>query len=164
MGKLRDNQAGFGAIETVLLVVVVAVIGFVAWYVYKANNNANKTLNQATQVSSTSPHFAKTPAKTTANTAAAQASAQAKLIQSALEAYYKANQAYPGDLTPANLVNLPGVSGVTSDTFTAPAGTKFDYKPAPSGCTTAAKDCKSYVLEALDTSTNTVITVVTSKA
>ena len=164
MGKLKNNQSGFGTAETLLVVVIVAIVAFVGWYVYNSNKTASKTLSNATQVSNAAnPKFAKAPVKAVSSTTAAQAGSQAKLIQTSLEAYFKVNKAYPGDLTTAPLLNT-GVSGLTEASFTAPAGTKFVYKPSPSSCTTAANNCKSYTLEALDTSTGKVIVVETAKS
>jgi len=66
--KLKD-QKGFAAVEGALILVVVAILGFTAWYVIRANGNAKDTLNLAagTNVAvKTTPK--KTPAKTTTTT------------------------------------------------------------------------------------------------
>ncbi len=36
---MNKNQKGFGAIEAMLILIIVAVIGFVGWYVWKQNQN-----------------------------------------------------------------------------------------------------------------------------
>ena len=58
MGKLRNNEKGFGVIEGLLIVAVVILLGVVGYIVYK---NHNKTTNSAT----TANTVTKTPAKTT---------------------------------------------------------------------------------------------------
>lgn len=50
------NEAGVSSLEGLLLLVVVLVIGFVGWYVYRAQNTANNTLaNTAGNGNLTSP-------------------------------------------------------------------------------------------------------------
>jgi prepilin-type N-terminal cleavage/methylation domain-containing protein len=49
------NKKGFTAIETMLAVIMVAIIAFVGYYVYHAQSQSNKTLASATQVASSSP-------------------------------------------------------------------------------------------------------------
>lgn len=39
MHKLKKNSSGFGAIETVLILFIVAIVGFIGWYVYKQKNS-----------------------------------------------------------------------------------------------------------------------------
>ncbi len=63
MGKLRNDEKGFGAIEGLLIVVVVVLLGVVGYMVYK---NHNKTTNSAT----TANTAATTPTKTTTTTPA----------------------------------------------------------------------------------------------
>lgn len=41
---LRKNQSGFGAIEAILIVVIVGIIGGAGWYVWKSQSEANNTL------------------------------------------------------------------------------------------------------------------------
>lgn len=59
MGKLRNNQKGFGTVEIILIVVIVALIGVVGWFVYK---NHNKTTPSSTTTANTTSF---TPTKTT---------------------------------------------------------------------------------------------------
>jgi hypothetical protein len=62
MGKL--NKAGFSAVEGLLIVVIVAILGGTGFYVYNAQKNTDKTLKADT---STTPTFKKkaTPQPTT---------------------------------------------------------------------------------------------------
>lgn len=43
------NQKGFGAVETILVLVIVGLIGGVGWYVWDAKKESDKSLNQASQ-------------------------------------------------------------------------------------------------------------------
>jgi hypothetical protein len=57
---MRRNQKGFGAVEGLLILVIVGLIGFVGWYVYRAMQNTNNAYNSATKTSaSASPKFGK---------------------------------------------------------------------------------------------------------
>ncbi len=49
--KKTTNQQGFAALEIVLFVVVIAFVAGVSFYVYKANNKATDTYNQASSSS-----------------------------------------------------------------------------------------------------------------
>ncbi len=75
MGKLKDNQRGFGGVEALLIIVIIGLIGFVGWYVYRSLNNTNNAYNAATKTSNTaSPKFSSKKAKqSTASTAASAA-------------------------------------------------------------------------------------------
>jgi Tfp pilus assembly protein PilE len=66
------NQKGFAVVEGVLILVVVAILGFTSWYVIKANGNAKDTLSLAagTNVAVKSKPK-KAAAKTTTTTPAA---------------------------------------------------------------------------------------------
>jgi hypothetical protein len=77
MSKLKDNQKGFGGVETLLIVVIIGLIGFVGWYVYRALNNTNNAYNAATTTSNNiSPKFSSKKAKkTTTSTITAPATA-----------------------------------------------------------------------------------------
>ncbi len=55
MGKRTMNQKGFGAIEAVLIFVIIGIIGGASWYVVKANKNVDKTNAQTASNSSTTP-------------------------------------------------------------------------------------------------------------
>jgi hypothetical protein len=72
VGKLQNNQNGFSAVEALLLIVIVAIIGGTGWYVWHAKSNTNKAL---TVNNSSTPSFKKkaapaaTPAQVTDPTA-----------------------------------------------------------------------------------------------
>jgi cytoskeletal protein RodZ len=67
--KSRKEQ-GFAAVEGALILVVVAILGFTAWYVIKANGNAKDTLNLAAGTN-VAVKAKKAPAKTTTTAPAA---------------------------------------------------------------------------------------------
>ncbi len=56
MKSMHKKQNGFSAIEAVLILVIVAMIGFTGWYVWHAKQSADKTL---TADSSSTPSFKK---------------------------------------------------------------------------------------------------------
>ena len=69
MGKLKNNQKGFGGVETLLIVVIIGLIGFVGWYVYHAMKNTNSAYKAATTTSNTaSPKFSSKKAKKSTTT------------------------------------------------------------------------------------------------
>lgn len=49
---MKNNEKGFGAIEGLLIAVIVCLLGFVGWYVYQSNSKASKSLNAANTASS----------------------------------------------------------------------------------------------------------------
>jgi Tfp pilus assembly protein PilV len=67
------NQKGFTAIETVLIVVILAIVGGTGYYVYQANNKSTDTQNAAHTATESAAQTA------TTNKSAAAAGAQAKL-------------------------------------------------------------------------------------
>ncbi len=68
----RLNQRGIGAIEGLLILLIVGLIGFVSWYVYQANNKTTVPKDQTTQT--TTPRVVSTDG---AVIAAAKASCEA---------------------------------------------------------------------------------------
>lgn len=47
----RHNQNGFGAVEGLLIIVIVGLLGFVGWYVWHSKNQADKNLSNASNAS-----------------------------------------------------------------------------------------------------------------
>lgn len=43
MKKLKNNQKGFSALETILVLAIVVIIGVVGWMLYKGHNKASST-------------------------------------------------------------------------------------------------------------------------
>jgi hypothetical protein len=53
MKKLRNSELGFGAIETILILVIIVAIVGVGWYVWKAKKNTDSTYNIVADTSTT---------------------------------------------------------------------------------------------------------------
>lgn len=55
MGKLTNSESGFSAIEALLILVVVGILGFTGWFVYHSQKAANEDYNSQpdTHVSTT---------------------------------------------------------------------------------------------------------------
>ncbi len=68
MGKLENNQKGFSAIEIVLVVVILALIGVVGWLVYKNRHQSTNTVNSAKTSTNTPAVSSNAPAKTSTPT------------------------------------------------------------------------------------------------
>lgn len=65
MSKLQKNESGFSAVEVVLVLVIVALIGTVGWLVYK---NHHKTTTAAITTTSATKPTTSTTTKTTTKT------------------------------------------------------------------------------------------------
>ncbi len=52
MTRKRIANEGFGALEGILIVVIVAAVIFVGWYIWNARNNTNKVLSTVNSSSS----------------------------------------------------------------------------------------------------------------
>jgi uncharacterized protein (UPF0333 family) len=63
------NQKGFAALEAVLIVVILAILGGTGYYVYHANKKADDTLNSASQAAQSSPSKSKSIKASAANSA-----------------------------------------------------------------------------------------------
>ena len=65
--QYNRDQSGFSAVEAILILVVVGIIGFTGWFVYKSQSDTSKTLNTAGN-STASTTNKKSPATSTAPT------------------------------------------------------------------------------------------------
>ncbi len=92
MGKLRNNEKGFSAVEVILVLVVIIAIGVVGWLVYKDVHKANK----ATTASTASNTGTKTPKATPKTTTAAS-------YKSYMDTAAKASFQYPSTWTIASI-------------------------------------------------------------
>lgn len=52
---MKRNQKGFGAVEGMLLIIIVLLVGFICYYVYHTKNNSNTSYNNATSANSSTP-------------------------------------------------------------------------------------------------------------
>lgn len=57
MSKLRKDQSGYSAVEALLILVALAIVGLVGWYVHHATTAANTTYS--IQESSQKPNTSK---------------------------------------------------------------------------------------------------------
>src|SRR5260221_387918 len=62
---MKNNQKGFGALEGLLVLVIVGLLGFVGWYVWHSKNNVNKTFSTAASTSAAASPAKKTTQQTT---------------------------------------------------------------------------------------------------
>ena len=44
---MKARQRGFSAVEGLLILVILGIVGFTSWYVFHSNNNANQAYNNA---------------------------------------------------------------------------------------------------------------------
>jgi Tfp pilus assembly protein FimT len=70
MGKIRKNEAGFGAVELLIILAVVALIGGVGYFVYKNQHKATTASVTTTTTPTPTKSVTATPAKTTTPTPA----------------------------------------------------------------------------------------------
>ncbi|GEM_PF-2187275 len=67
MSNFKNNQRGFSPVESILVLVIIAMIAGVGWYVYRAMKNTNNAYSSATVTSTSgSPKFGKATKSTTA--------------------------------------------------------------------------------------------------
>lgn len=59
MGKLKKNESGFSAVEVILVLVIVAMLGSVGWYVW-SNRSKNITTNTSTSTNASTTKPAST--------------------------------------------------------------------------------------------------------
>ncbi len=70
MGKISKDQNGYSAVEALLILVALAVVAFVGWYVHHATTNANKTysVTESSQKPATPKKTTTQPTTTTPST------------------------------------------------------------------------------------------------
>jgi Tfp pilus assembly protein PilV len=66
VGNIHKSQNGFSAIEALLILIIVAIIGGTGWYVYNSNKNTNNIYNSANQSNQSAAKVAKAKPKTQA--------------------------------------------------------------------------------------------------
>ncbi len=107
------NQKGFTAMETVLVVIILAIIGGTGYYVYQANNNSTNTQNSA--------HTATVSTSVTATNSksASAAGAQAKLVYANLLKAFNKDGATQKDWDVTYVDSSAGSKEFTADFKTA---------------------------------------------
>jgi hypothetical protein len=66
MGSMKNNQKGFGAVEGLLILIIVLIVGFIGYYVYSTKQSSDKTLT--TNSVKTTPNSAKSVTTATKTT------------------------------------------------------------------------------------------------
>jgi hypothetical protein len=133
VGKLQNNEKGFSAVEVILVVVIVALIGVVGWFVYK-NHNKTTNLNAATSLSN--KPATTTPAKsTTATTQPSNPYAGWKTYHSILNSGLSFMYPPTWSFTPATQTPTPNnLGGVENDSVlysVAPTTSQGQYAAIP---------------------------------
>jgi hypothetical protein len=95
MDKLRNSQSGFGVVEVVLIVVIIALIGLAGWFVYRDHH---KTTVANTTISSSSKPATSTSTKTATTTPTQSANPYAGWDTATLQ-YEKITYQYPSNWT-----------------------------------------------------------------
>jgi len=103
MSTNQPDESGFSAVESILLVVIVAAVGLIGWYIYHTRQNTNNLYNAS---SSASPNFGSKKAVATGDTSNA---ALQSGLQDATSAANKGSQ----DMSGAN-ASLNDQSTLTS--------------------------------------------------
>ncbi len=80
MKTLDKNQSGFGAIEVILVIFIIAILGGVGWYVLKAKKNTTTNYNNAANSQTVTK-----PATTTPTAKTYTAKDAASLVQKAYD-------------------------------------------------------------------------------
>ena len=88
-----NNQQGFAVVEGVLILVVVAILGFTGWYVIRANGNAKDTLSLAAGTNVAVKGKAKKTTPTTTKTVAPKPVISDSLKQNTSDAVSSGNTA-----------------------------------------------------------------------
>ncbi len=119
MGKLHNNQSGFGAVEILLGLIFVAIVAFTG--VYVAHNHSSNKAAVSTTASKTSTPTTTTPAATTPKTHTAQEATT--FVQTTYNSFLAAiNNAGTDNTQPLGLVGLAAVkANLTSDFYTQAA-------------------------------------------
>jgi hypothetical protein len=114
MHKNTHKQAGFSAVEAILLIVIVGSIAGIGYYVYHTSQKTSDTYNSSTEVSNTTTAKVKAkPVTTTASTPATTSTDTQDLQSSLNDATNSSNQGNQ-DLS-ASTTSLGDTSTYTSN-------------------------------------------------
>lgn len=128
------KQLGFSAVEALLLLVIVAMIGFSGWYVWHAKQNADKTL---TADKSTVPIFNKkksTSPSSTSSTTAAQSSNACGIVTAKTPAGWETytNSQYKYSISYPSNWRVATSGGAENNSSNTPILTELEFTPAGS--------------------------------
>jgi predicted negative regulator of RcsB-dependent stress response len=100
MSDIKQDERGFSPVETILVIVIVAVIGFVGWYIYHAKQNTDKSLGAANATSNNvGPRFTSKSKQTATANAGDTSNAS---LQSDLQAASSSSNQGSKDLAASN--------------------------------------------------------------
>jgi hypothetical protein len=154
VGKLKNNQKGFGAVEILLALIFIAIVAFIGVYVAHNHNSTKPTASTTTSKTST------TAPKTTTTTPTTHTSQEAvTFVQTTYNDYLAAiNNAGTNNTQPLGLVGLAAVKdNLTSDFYTQAAASQNG-----SSFSCAAQFMPSAYTASLTSSNTTTATVAVS--
>jgi predicted lipoprotein with Yx(FWY)xxD motif len=101
MFRFKRTQKGFAPIETILIIVIVALIAFIAWYVFRTKSNTDSTLDLAGSSQISPPQKKQTSANSNTSTTSqiVNTKTDAKLGQYLADSKGKALYTYGADTT-----------------------------------------------------------------
>jgi predicted negative regulator of RcsB-dependent stress response len=67
---MNKDQKGLALLESLLILVIVALIGFIGWYVWNSNKKTNVSLNNANKSSNVAPQIKAAKKSSGSNTSA----------------------------------------------------------------------------------------------
>lgn len=134
-GLALRNSKGFTIVELLIVIVVIGILAALVITTFTGIQRKARDTERTTDI---------------------------KAVHSQLEAYYAQNSWYPA-LAEVNTTTLKGLDkdallapgSTTAISSTASTTAKYSYVPSPGTCTTAAGDCVTYTLEALQESGTT---------
>ena len=109
----KSNQQGFSAIEGLLILIVILMIGFIGYYVYHSQQQANKTLNAA-QADNNSTTSAK---KSTSSSSSSSATKYFTISQWGVRAPYDGTDSFTPNFSPDSSSTTEIVSANLSKTY-----------------------------------------------
>jgi hypothetical protein len=130
MNKLQSNETGFSAIEAILILVIIALLVFVGWFVWHSKQTANKTLASATQATTVSKQQAKTGSTSSTKATTDPYAGWLSLCSTSGDLCVK----YPSDWKLSQSQAQTQTQSVAEYTITNPAGNvAVNYTPNSSG-------------------------------
>jgi prepilin-type N-terminal cleavage/methylation domain-containing protein len=142
---MRKNQRGYSAIETILVLVIVGLIAFIAWYVFHTKSDTDTTLDTAASQNIAPQQKSKSSTPATSAAEIVQTKTDSKLGQYLADSTGKALYTYGADT--AGVSNCTGSCLATwpiykaTSTTNLPAnvtiitrsdgGTQYAYKSMP---------------------------------
>jgi predicted lipoprotein with Yx(FWY)xxD motif len=141
---LKKSQKGFAPAETVLILVIVALVAFVAWYAFHTKSDTDSTLDNAASTQIAPPQKKESKSQTSSSTQVVTTKTDSKIGQYLADSKGKALYTYGADTT--------GVSNCTGSCLAAwPVyeATSTDNLSANATVITRADNTKQYAYKGL---------------